>query len=133
MIKTFHPKIVNKKWGHEKWITDDGGTETGYCGKILVYHPGPQSSFHYHPRKHETMYVVSGVGVVETLPPNVSIEEWTPETELVKETLTAGMTLVFPPNTPHRLRASLETLTIFEVSTPHDDNDVVRLIESCGM
>ena len=51
MIKS--PKIVNKHWGQEIWISE----EKEYAGKILEINKGAQTSLHYHAKKKETLYV----------------------------------------------------------------------------
>lgn len=50
------PDIVIKTWGHEKII--ENGPE--YCGKLLCFKAGGQTSMHFHRRKLETMYLQSG-------------------------------------------------------------------------
>ena len=111
-------KNVEKMWGNELWFHEDGGKEAGYTGKILKYSPGYQSSLHYHAKKHETMLLNSGALNVEY------IEEDGGEIKTVS--LVPGDVIVFPPHTPHRL-TPIGHVVVFEVSTPHDDDDVYRL------
>ena len=87
----------------------------------MKYKPGFQSSLHYHPIKDETMLVVSGEVNVEYRPLGSQA--------YIKTNLVPGNVIRFPSGTPHRLKASVNS-EVFEVSTPHSDDDVVRLEES---
>lgn len=138
-------KKVNKLWGHEFWLQKDGGAKDGYCGKILVYQPDALSSFHFHPIKTEHMVIWRGTGFLETLPPvpDGTTVQYDEDTRTAIYTAEDGTTtheaqlthilpedvLYFPARTPHRIQAR-EELVVFEVSTPHNDSDVIRLTES---
>ena len=104
-------KIVPKVWGEERWIVNNDL----YCGKILVLNKGAQCSFHMHPKKHETFHVIGGCV-------QMHIEGMT-------KLLKSGDTVTIPPNTLHSF-FGLTYSEIFEISTPHDDNDVVRFSQS---
>ena len=67
-------KIVEKPWGREIWVAHTDK----YAFKIIEIKAGTRSSLQYHVRKHEHIYVDSGVlqmeweneaGVMETLDP----------------------------------------------------------------
>lgn len=106
------PKIVKKVWGEEIWLIN----ESEYCFKILNLNKGSAGSLHYHPKKKETFIVIGG---------KVKIEY---DNKVYK--LKAGTKpLTIYPNTPHRF-TGLKESRILEISTHHDDADVVRIEES---
>ncbi len=107
-------KTVYKIWGREEWIANS----PAYCGKRLSLYRGYQCSLHMHPIKAETFFVERGrvlmqLGEVETV-------------------LSAGDSVYIPPKTWHRFGGLHDSL-IFEFSTTHDDNDVVRKEDSKQM
>jgi NDP-sugar pyrophosphorylase family protein len=97
----------DKPWGYEKVLIY---TEK-YLTKELFIKEGYQTSFHYHPNKDETMYIVSGKGYIEF--------------EDSKEYFGAKDTVRIEPNTPHTIVA-IENTVLHEVSTP-DLDDTVRI------
>lgn len=105
--------IVDKSWGREEIIHNGD-----YCCKLLVYTERKFSSKHYHRKKHETFYVVSGKFVIQ-------IGEIAPCVRI----LAPGDTVVLEPGIVHRLRC-LSPGTIVESSTHDDPDDCVRLIPS---
>ena len=54
-------KIVPKPWGREVWIAHTDK----YAMKIIEIKKGTRSSLQYHVKKHEHIYVDSGVMQVE--------------------------------------------------------------------
>jgi len=103
-------KEVIKKWGKEVIIVN----EPEYCGKLLYVDKGASGSLHYHPKKKETFYLLEGM---------INLEY---DDALFKmfESLAGSITLL--PNTVHRFTAILDSI-LLEISTYHDDDDVVRL------
>jgi len=102
---------VEKLWGWEDIICNDI-----YCMKMLHLNPGFQSSLHMHPIKDETFLVVDGCCDLEV---DGAIRRMVP---------TSSHHLM--PGVPHRFWAVNGPCTIVEASTPHSDDDVVRLEES---
>jgi len=103
-------KIVEKIWGNEEWIVNNGL----YCGKRMTLRKGAFCSLHMHPKKHETFYVEKG---------KIRIEHHaSPIVNLVAK---AGSCIEIPPGTFHRFAGYVDSV-FFEFSTQHDDNDVVR-------
>lgn len=100
-------QFVEKVWGSEEWIVN-----REYCGKLLRVKKDWQSSLHYHPIKHETFYLLDGL-------------LWLTVDGLSFQLL-PGRSVMLEPKTPHRF-AGLRDSLVLEVSTHHDDNDVVRL------
>jgi len=106
-------KYVPKGWGGEVWIWNSGL----YCGKKLILKKGKRCSLHYHPQKTETFYVQSGKVQMELKHPDGTEE---------KLVLEAGDSVHLPARTIHRF-TGIEDSEIFEFSTPHSDEDVVRI------
>jgi quercetin dioxygenase-like cupin family protein len=100
-------KIVKKDWGEEEYITNT----LEYCAKFLYVAPGFVCSIHRHLVKTESFHVVSGEGVIGL------------DGHLHR--VVQGNTLHIPRNSYHFF-ASLEGMTLLEVSTHHEDSDVQR-------
>lgn len=112
---------VAKLWGLEEWLVNN----EKYCAKLLWITPGFQCSLHYHPVKCETFVVLDGLVRVE----------YYDSLNRRMETILAGNqrdSLTLPPNTPHRFWAiGPEGGLLLEISTTHDEGDVVRIEPSC--
>lgn len=106
--------IVEKVWGYEEWIINT----PIYCGKKFLLRKGYQSSLHYHPEKDETFYVDKGKVLLEL--------------NGEKITMNPGDSQRILPEQRHRF-FGLEESIIYEFSTHHSDDDVVRLEESRKM
>jgi len=107
---------VEKVWGYEFWITN----ELEYCAKILQLTAGFQCSLHYHPKKKETFHVLNG---------QVKLEQRDIRGIPFEEILMPGDTRTIYPKTPHRF-SSVDGAKILEISTHHEDSDVVRFTDS---
>lgn len=105
---------VRKCWGFEEWHVNN----ELYCKKTLWVAPRFQSSLHYHPEKDEWWQIDKGMIIAE-------IND-------TKYLLTEGMSVRIRPGIRHRfINPSFAIPTsITEVSTPHKDEDVVRIEES---
>ena len=107
-----HPEIVVKLWGNEQIFVNNGE----YCGKMLVLNgPNYISSLHYHILKKETFSIIRGCVELEL--------------DGGKQILWPGDTVTIEPQQPHRFRSLSESepSTILEISTPHSDEDMVRI------
>jgi mannose-6-phosphate isomerase len=105
-------KIIEKPWGREIWVAHTDR----YALKIIEFKKGNRSSLQYHNRKHEHIYVDSGVLQME----------WEDEKGRMQPLrLKPGDIVEVPPGRKHRVTA-LEDVRLFEVSTPELD-DVVRV------
>ncbi len=98
---------TDKPWGYEKILI----STDKYLTKELYIRAGYQTSFHKHPRKDETMYIMSGVGYIEF--------------EDHKEFFQKDDSIRIEPNVPHTIVA-IENTVLHEVSTPHLE-DTVRI------
>jgi len=111
-------KIVPKLWGTEFWIVN---TEL-YCLKFLKIIPGYRCSVHCHKKKDETFIGVSGYVLL-----NFHDQETCVRTG--GEGIGPGDSYRIKPKQFHSFEAN-NVSWIMEVSTSHDDADVVRIQES---
>jgi len=112
-----HVPIVDKPWGHEKWLVNN--EKENYCGKILYIKEGHSSSMHYHVKKHETFYILSGTLQVDMI--NTLIGE------VVTYTIKQGETFEVERNDPHQLIAVNGPVEFIEISSFHEDSDSLRI------
>lgn len=129
-IATVQPYIIVKKvWGEELWLINN----EKYCAKILILNPGFACSQHLHRVKDETFIVLDGLvqlerdhdihqgegGILAANPFDKT------------EQLKAGQSRRIRPFKSHRFRAvgSAQAI-VLEISTTHDEQDVVRIQES---
>ncbi len=111
------PELAQKPWGYELiWAHT-----AGYAGKILYVETGRRLSLHFHRRKEETFYLLSG---------RLHLEREAADGQMEHHVLAAGQVIHIPPGRKHRMRA-LEACQILEVSTA-DLDDVVRLQDDYG-
>lgn len=100
-------KLVPKVWGEEQYITNTDQ----YCGKFLHVEPGFVCSEHQHPVKEETFYVLAGHGAVSV---NGGVRA-----------VRVGDTIHIRPMDWHCF-GTAGGMTLVEISTHHDDADVIR-------
>lgn len=105
-------EIVEKPWGRELWIAHTDK----YALKIIEVKKGTRSSLQLHVKKHEHIYVDSGV---------VQIEWENDQGDMKTLILKPGDVIENKPGRKHRTMA-VEDTRLIEVSTPELD-DVVRL------
>lgn len=107
-------ETVQKRWGTEHIICNNDK----YCGKILTVSPGWKCSYHRHPIKAETFFVLFGIGVVVLMGD--------------EKIVMPGDIIDIPTGAYHEFAAFDRqlSLSLIEVSSPHSDNDVQRLSES---
>jgi len=111
---TNHNIHIPKAWGEEVIIHNG----EDYCGKLLRFMKNAKFSMHFHSKKTETWYVNKGEFQLITID--------TRDARRQKINLLAGDIVHIEPNTPHQLIA-FEEGEIFEVSTPHYDDDSYRI------
>lgn len=106
--------IVDKGWGYENiFVTNDD-----YCGKILHFNAGSKSSMHYHLKKKETWYCLSGKFLVKY----ISTLDASEKAFLFE----SGKTWTNHIGIPHQVEC-IEEGDILEVSTPDDTIDNYRI------
>ena len=106
-IKKEYQNREDKPWGYEKVLINTDK----YLTKELFIREGYQTSFHYHSKKDETMYIVSGTGYIEF--------------EDHKDYFGKNDTIRIEPGKTHSIVA-MENTVLHEVSTPHL-NDTIRV------
>lgn len=106
------PRVVVKPWGEELWWAQT----SSYVGKRILVRSGHSLSLQYHVKKMETMFFVSGTGILVLGEQQVNI--------------TPGLSVTIRPGTRHRVIAVTDVV-FFEGSTPEVD-DVVRLEDAYG-
>ena len=102
---------VEKIWGREFWVVNNDK----YCMKFLFIQPGGCSSLHSHKKKDETFYVDEGYCFLEVDGTTTRLE--------------TGDSVHLEPGMKHRFWVPKEQphgCMIVEVSTTHDEADVVR-------
>ena len=118
-------KTVEKVWGREEWLVNS----SKYCAKYLWLKLGYACSLHWHPIKEETFIVISGAVQLEIYPA-AKVACGVDKLQRVMVELLVGDTYTITPKTPHRFRAICGDTCVLEVSTTHDDSDVVRSVPS---
>lgn len=97
----------DKPWGYEKTIVNN----PKYLVKELYIKKDYRTSLHYHPRKDESMHVLSGEGYIEI------------PKEKKRLPMKPGTVVRIEPNRTHSIIAT-ENLRIYEYSTPHPKDSV---------
>jgi mannose-6-phosphate isomerase-like protein (cupin superfamily) len=106
---------VEKGWGSELiWATNDK-----YCGKLLMFRSGSKFSMHFHAKKDESWYVLSGRFEVRYIQ--------TKDASMRSEILEKGSVWRNEPLEPHQL-ICIEEGVIIEVSTPDSVEDNYRVM-----
>jgi mannose-6-phosphate isomerase-like protein (cupin superfamily) len=111
-------QVVEKLWGKEFILVNTNL----YCLKFLKVNPGYQCSIHAHKKKDETFVGVSGMLILDFHNPANKQRSG-------GVSLCAGDRYNVAPKTFHSFRSVSETW-VMEVSTHHDDADVIRIQES---
>lgn len=106
-IRKEYDNRTDKPWGYSKVLI----STDKYITKELFMREGYQTSFHYHEKKDETIFIVSGSGYVEF--------------EDHKDYFGKNDTIRIEPGVPHAIVA-MENTVLHEVSTSHLD-DAVRI------
>jgi len=109
-----HKRVIPKKWGSELVIHNDNE----YCGKILRFDTGAKFSLHFHLKKKETWFVASGKFTMTWIDIKTADEHY--------RTLHVGDIVEIERGDPHQLFCEKQG-DIFEVSTPHFDDDSYRV------
>ena len=116
-IRELKPTKIIKNWGWEEVIVNRYVPDI--CSKILHYNnKGSMSSFHMHPVKQEVFRCIRGSFIFRYKDKNGNTLE----------------TKMFPPDSvfipncaPHQLESLEDNSEILEISTYHNDLDVIRI------
>lgn len=103
-----YEKVVNKEWGRELVFCNN----EQFAAKLLIVKPGYQSSLHYHVTKSELFILFDGDCKLE-LPAGI-------------RNLKTGDRQLIESGMEHRFSSKYGAV-ILEVSSHHDDVDVVRI------
>lgn len=109
--------IIQKPWGSETIIE----TNEFYTFKKLFMKTGYKCSLQYHEKKHETIYILSGI---------MNLWVGNDEDSIEYKLLNAGDTYIIEPGVVHRME-SIDDCVYLESSTSELD-DVVRLQDEYG-
>jgi D-lyxose ketol-isomerase len=110
-------RVIEKMWGKEFVLANNGK----YCLKFLKVNPGFQSSIHCHKKKDETF-----IGWAGTTRLTIHAASGEAQSE---HAIHQGQSYRLKPNVYHSFQA-YNVSWILEVSTAHEEKDVVRLQES---
>lgn len=103
---------TDKPWGYEKIIT----ITENYMVKTLYIMKGYRTSLHLHKKKHETLHIIKGEGIISIEGEQIYVKP----NDLIE----------IKPETKHFIRAT-KNLLINEYSTPHP-KDVIRIEDPYG-
>lgn len=106
------PLEVNKVWGKERIIVNNGK----YCGKLLCLDTNTVCSYHFHTEKTETFYCLEGLSVLRVEDEVFALR---PESEPI----------TIYPKQRHQFWGITNSV-LLEVSTPHSEEDVTRILKS---
>ena len=107
--------IVEKGWGSEEiWVTNEY-----YCSKFLHFNKDARFSMHFHARKIETWYFMSGRFLVEWIDTKTGA--------ILKNTFLPKDIKHIDRLVPHRITC-LEKGTILEVSSADSVDDNYRVM-----
>jgi len=105
---------VKKPWGHEIEKYRNENVAVWW----LHLHSNQQTSMHCHPNKTTLLMIVGGLATLETL--NGSHE------------LSEGEIVVIEKGAFHRTRSNGEPVVLYELETPPNKRDLVRLEDAYG-
>jgi len=105
-------KEITKVWGKEYWLVNN----PQYCAKLLYLDKWASASYHYHKTKRETFYCLTGAVILD-------VEGKTYHLPLHPQPIT------IEPKQKHKFYG-VEDSIILEISTTHEEKDVVRLYAS---
>lgn len=112
-ITEISPEKIVKGWGWEKVLINF----PQYCAKILYFNSCAIGSYHFHVMKTETWYIYKG---------RITLRHSGPDGRMIDEEFGPGAVIHIPRYNVHQVIA-LEDTEIFEVSTPHFDEDTYRV------
>ncbi len=109
--------FIKKPWGSEEIISNN----RNYTLKKLMMKKGHRCSLQYHKKKHETVYVLSGL---------LKVLIGNKKNNLKTKILKKNNSLILKPYTIHRMEAISKSIYL-EASTSHL-KDVIRLSDDYG-
>ena len=126
--------VISKGWGFERVVHNS----KDYCGKELVLYKNRTCSIHYHKKKRETFYILSGSLILELYSEpfeviNSNFQE-TLDSLLAFEQVQCKVVRMDPGDsifidilTPHRFIGLADETHFIEFSTQHFEDDSYRI------
>jgi mannose-6-phosphate isomerase-like protein (cupin superfamily) len=111
---SYENNVVKKPWGHEYLVYENNHVGLWF----LNIESGQSTSMHCHPNKTTGLMVISGEAEVSFLSDKMS--------------LTSSEKVMIRKGLFHSTRAPTGNLQIFEIETPVNKHDLVRLEDSYG-
>ena len=108
-----NPIKIDKHWGYELIHQN----HELYCCKTLFIYPNKSCSYHLHMEKHETLLVIEGTLLIDTIR----------DKKYHTYTVEKGEAFIVAPGFIHSLRAAEDSVTLIESSTPSYDTDSIRI------
>ena len=108
---------IEKPWGYEDVLWENGSGDAAKRVKLLHINPGGRTSLQLHRRKRETIVCTAGAGRIQ-----IGEED---------QVFMPSWSRSIPPLTVHRLIADHGQLEVIETSFG-DDADIVRLEDAYG-
>ena len=110
----YRKTVVKKPWGHEYLVYENDQVGLWFLNIL----EGQSTSMHCHPKKTTGLMVISGDAEVSFLSDKLRLT--TPEKVMIRKGLF------------HSTHAPNGTLQLFEIETPVDKHDLVRLEDNYG-
>lgn len=109
------PKRIRKPWGAEIILLHEKNLEL----TELTIEPGHGTSYHYHTAKDVVLTAVQGTATLVI--------------KKTRKTIKTGKSLRIRKKIPHQIRNETQKpLVVFELESPADKNDLVRLADPYG-
>lgn len=105
---------VLREWGRELWVVNC----EEYCGKLLYIPKGATSEYHFHKKKKETFYCLSG-----------QVALLIEGREIILAPLSGPVTL--QPKERHSFHGNTNSI-ILEISTHHSEDDSLMLTKAAN-
>ena len=100
--------VAKKAWGEEHMLVD----EPTHCAKLLKLKANWQSSLDHHAKRDKTLFVKLGAVAVEV------------DDRIFLAAVDDKIRI--PPGTVHRFSAGIKRVELMEVSSHHEEDDVVE-------
>ena len=105
---------VEKPWGHETERFHDDRCSITW----LHIRPNQMTSMHCHTKKTVVIYIMGGLGTLETLSRSYRVS--------------SGNIAVIEPGAFHRIRSNAQPVVLYEIESPPNKRNLVRLADSYG-
>lgn len=114
-VYNFEPRILHHSWGTAKFLS---WTTDGHVTKLLEFRPGFQTSYHYHLKREETLYIFQGRFTLRTTDPLTGA--------IVERQMIQGQSYEIPAGIQHSICDSGTAGKIIETTIHYTEEDVLR-------